>query len=203
MDPESPDIQPEPAVPQLPEPDYGHRRTSKIGRLPKAVRDRLNLLLLDGVAHADIPKQLGEAGAHITENNVNKWATGAFPLWLAEFNRLQETRVKQEVAMDLACPEGGSRIHEATLQLAASSISEMVRKLDLSDFEEMLHADPAKFIPFLTALATISNAELKCERHRLELDQQKAKAEKSHLPQKPPGLSTETRRTMEKELNLM
>src|SRR5712664_3018637 len=104
MDPTPP---PEPTAPQLPEPDYGHRRTSKIGRLPKVLRDRPNLPLLAGAVHADIPKQLGAAGVHITENNVDKWATGAFPLWLAEFNRLQETRVKQEVAMDLACPEGG------------------------------------------------------------------------------------------------
>jgi hypothetical protein len=203
MDPDPAPTLPAPQIPEFPEPDYGRRRASKIGRLPKELRDKLNFLLLDGVPHAEIPNRLGEIAKDITENNVNKWATGAFPLWLAEFHRLQETRIKQEVAMDLACPDGGSKIHEATLQLAANSIAEMVRKLDLADFEEMLHTDPAKFIPFLTALATISNAELKCERHRLDLDERKSKADKSQSPQKPPGLSVETRRTMEKDLNLM
>src|SRR2546425_742677 len=166
------------------------------------VRDKLNVMLLDGVPYAEIIKALGSPAEHITEHNITTWVAAGHKEWLEEQFRLEETRVKQEVAMDLACPEGGSKIHEATLQLAATRLSEMVRKLDYTDFRELLRDDPAKLTPFLAALATISNAELRCERHRLELDERRAKLEKNYHSAKPAGLSTEARQEMEQQLKL-
>ena len=202
MDP-APETRDAAPLPQIPEPDYGRRRTSKIGRLPKLVRDSINLMLLDGVPHAEIPKRLGQVACHITQDNIDKWAVGSYPLWLAEFQHLQETRVQHEVAMDLACQDGDSRIHEATLQLAATSLAQMLRDLDLTDFKELLRDDPAKLIPLLTSLATISNAEIKCERHRLDLEDRRARLQKNQNPDKAAGLRPETRRKMENDLNLM
>jgi len=80
-------------------------------------------MLLDGFPYAEILKELGPIAAHITEHNITTWAAGGYKEWQDEQFRLEETRVKQEVAMDLACPEGGSKIHEATLQLAATRLS--------------------------------------------------------------------------------
>jgi len=184
-------------------PAPAHRRTSKIGRLPKRTRDKINLMLLDGVPYSEILKVLGEQAKGITENNLTRWASAGYQDWLGELRRLDETRVKQEVAMDLACPDGGSKIHEGTLQLAATSLSEMVRKLDYTDFQGLLRDDPAKLIPFLNALAAISNAEIKCERHRIEIEERQARLGSQALPEKTVGLRPQTRQQMEKELNLM
>ena len=104
--------------------------------------------------------------------------------------------------MDLACPDGGSKIHEATLQLAATNISEMVRQLDISDFKELLRDDPAQLIPFLNALARISDAEIRCERHLLEVAERVARLEKDPATTKPAGLSEEARAEMERKLRL-
>lgn len=189
--------------PICPEPDYGRHIKARIGRLPKAIRDKLNVMLLDGVPHAEIPGRLGDAAKELTTDNVDHWAAGAFKLWLAEYNRLQATRAEQETAMDLACPDGGSKIHEATLQLAATRLCGMVRHLDPTDFKELLRDDPAKLIPFLNSLATISNAEIKCERHRIEREAQAAKDSNETTNAKPAGLRPETRKQMESEMNLM
>jgi len=192
----------QPSQDQTPTPAAPTRHRGKVGRLPKALRDRLNVMLLDAVPYAEIIKALGAPAEHITEHNITTWAGGGYKEWLDEQFRLEETRVKQEVAMDLACPEGGSKIHEATLQLAATKLSEMVRNLDCSDFKQMLRDDPAKLTPFLSALATISNAELRCERHRIELDERRAKLERSQTREEPAGLSTEARQEMEQQLKL-
>jgi len=202
MDPENPEpSEPEPAPNTIPTPAL--RRHSKIGRLPKKVRDSLNFMLLDGLPYSEILKILGEHAKGISENNITRWSATGYEDWLRELRRLDETRIKQEVAMDLACPDGGSKIHEATLQLAATRLSEMVRQLDCDDFKDLLRDDPAKLIPFLNALATISNAELKCERHRIELAEREAKLDSTNSSTKTVGLRVETRQQMEKELNLM
>src|SRR5438093_6384813 len=101
-------------------------RRGKVARLPKAVRDRLNVMLLDGVPFGQILETLGEAAKGVTEHNMTTWVAGGYKDWLREQYKLEETRIKQEVAMDLACPDGGSKIHEATLQLAATTLSEMI-----------------------------------------------------------------------------
>ncbi len=179
------------------------RRRSKIGRLPKPVRDKLNFMMLDGLPYHEILQTLGDDAKAITENNLTRWSNTGYKDWLHHFQRLEEVRVQQEVAMDMACPDGGSKIHEATLQLAATKLAEMVRNLDCSDFKDLLRDDPAKLTPFLTALATISNAELRCERHRLELEERLAALRQSTAPQSAPGLKPQTRHKLEKELNLM
>src|SRR5436190_6092087 len=136
---ESPsDPQPQPDPEQAKASGSGRMRTGKVARLPKAVRDKLNIMLLDGFPFADILNTLGEEAKGVTEQNITTWVPGGHKDWLNEQHRLEETRVKQEVAMDLACPDGGSRIHEATLQLAATSLSEMVRKFDPADFQDLL-----------------------------------------------------------------
>jgi hypothetical protein len=198
-----PDPTPPPPPPPCPEPNYGRCIKNAIGRLPKPERDKVNLLLLDGLPHAEIPARLGDLGKNITTDSVDRWAAGGFKLWLAKFNDLQESRAEQETAMDLACTDGGSRIHEATLQLAATRLTGLLRQLDCSDFKELLREDPAKLIPLLNSLATISNAELKCERHRIDLQERASKTAGDCSETKPAGLRPETRKHMENEMNLM
>ena len=183
-------------------PESGRTRTGKVARLPKVIRDKLNIMLLDGVPFGQILTNLGEAALGVTEQNITSWVAGGHKDWLAEQHRLEETRVKQEVAMDLACPDGGSLIHEATLQLAATRLTDMVRAFDYSDFRDLLRTDPDKLIPFLNSLARISEAEIACERHRLLLQDRELKLQKSN-EKKSPGLSPQTRQVMEKDLNLM
>ena len=204
MPPDSPSAQPlQPLPDQLPELGSSHQRTGKIARLPKSIRDRLNFMLLDGVPYAQILSTLGESAKGINENNLTRWSQGGYQDFLKVLLSLAETRVKQEVAMDLACPEGGSRIHEATLQLAAAGLADMLRQFDFSAFGEQLQADPTKLIPFLNSLATISRAELSCERHRFDTEERRARLDTSLVSQKEPGLTTKTRQVLEKDLSLM
>ena len=174
-------------------------RRGKVARLPKAVRDRLNIMLLDGLSFGQIIKELGDHAKGITEKNITSWVAGGYRDWLREQQKLEETRVKQEVAMDLACPDGGTRIHQATLQLAATTLSDLVRKFDYTEFQQLLRDDPAQLIPFLNALARISDAQIKCERQLLET----AHNEPTAQPARAPGLRPETRKLLEKELSLM
>lgn len=198
MNEQDSDTQPEPQPEQAACSDY--RGKGKVARLPKAVRDKLNIMLLDGLTYGEILKALGDAAKGVTERNITSWVQGGYKAWISQQRNLDETRVKQEVAMDLACPEGGSKIHEATLQLAATSLSEMLRELNCSSFQELLRDDPAQLTALLNSLARISDAEIRCERHRLESEAKRAKLDNEPSCEK--GLRPETRQRMEKELNL-
>jgi hypothetical protein len=202
---DAPDTVPETAAPADgatdPRPaEVLRQRRGKVARLRKVLRDKLNVMLLDGFPYAEILTALGEPAKDVTEQNITNWVTGGgYKAWLAEQRNLEETRVKQEVAMDLACPEGGSRIHQATLQLAATNLSQMVRNLDCTDIKELIHEDPKQLTPLLNALARISDAQLRCERHQLDVE---PTTSLDNEPAKEPGLSTEARQEMERQLRL-
>ena len=63
--------------------------------------------------------------------------------------------------------------------------------------------DPAQLTPFINALARISDAEMKCERHLLEMQERNANLHQADPTHKAPGLRPETRQQLEKELNIM
>src|SRR6266576_1871265 len=68
-----------------------HRRNGNVARLPKAVRDQLNEMLLDGVPYRQIIKRLGEHGRSLSVNNISNWKTdGGFDEFLREQQRLKE-----------------------------------------------------------------------------------------------------------------
>src|SRR3954468_18578267 len=68
-------------VPTKPDSD---RRTGKIARLPKPVRDHLNAMLQDGVPYQQIMERLGPHGDALNEQNITNWKKGGYQDWLRE-----------------------------------------------------------------------------------------------------------------------
>ena len=73
-------------------------------RLPTTPSARLRVGQVNRMI-GDLYELLGDPAKHITEHNITTWVPGGYKDWLSEYHRLEETRVKQEVAMDLACPD--------------------------------------------------------------------------------------------------
>src|SRR4051812_31505513 len=107
MPPDEPiDAPPEPAPngaeEKRPKTGSGRTRTGKVARLPKAVRDRLNNMLLDGVTHKQAILNLGEDGKELTDDHISSWKTeGGYSDWLREKQFLDTWRAKWEFAQDL------------------------------------------------------------------------------------------------------
>src|SRR3974390_1253294 len=86
-----------------PNPDLPPRRPrGKIARLPKATRDKLNVMLRDGVKYDEVLARLPEDAKDISPRNISNWHTGpSYQQWLVHQEWLEELRSDQEPAFDL------------------------------------------------------------------------------------------------------
>ena len=76
-----------------------NRRTGKVARLPKDIREIVNRLIEDGCTYLYIIKRLEELGhPGFLEHNISRWRTGGYQSWLQE----QENRcLREEEAREL------------------------------------------------------------------------------------------------------
>src|SRR4051794_11128569 len=98
------------------------RRKGNVARLPKAVRDKINVMIQDGVPYAAIIKQLGDDGKGLCNSNLTRWKDGGYQDWLLEQTWLADTRAKQESAADVSSDFDGTQVNHAALQLGSLHI---------------------------------------------------------------------------------
>ncbi len=187
-----------------------HRNKGKVARLPKKLRDEINQMIDDGLPYGEIIQHLGEAGKDLNEKNISTWKSGGYQHWVQEQQRLGAMRARQEFAIDLVHQNEGATTHQAAFQIAALQLCDLLDDFDPTLLKNKLHDDPETYAlllnaytRLLNAMPRISQADADCERIKTELEAAKAKMEKGKPGDKPPGLSPEARRLIEKELNLM
>ena len=83
-------------------PTKSRRRNGKVARLPKAIRERINQMMADGRVYLHIIAELGEDGKTLNEDSLANWKSGGYAEWLKEQRELEEMRLTQEYAVDLA-----------------------------------------------------------------------------------------------------
>ena len=161
-----------------PTPHSPRRRTGKIAGLPKSSRNKLNQMLEDGLPYATIIKKLGIDGKGLTENNLSDWHHGGFQDWLNERLWLDDMRARHELARSLIRENADCKLHEATLIIAATVVSDLLRNFDPDSLRHTLKDDPLAFIRLLNALSRLSRQGIKCERQRDEDAERKASNER-------------------------
>src|SRR5262245_18670245 len=177
-----------PAPPHLTDPDGPARRSrSKISRLPKTVRDQLNLLILDGIPYAEIPARLGDIAKDINEDNLSTWKTGGHQEWLKEQQRVEDCRISQELTLDLAMERQGIDSFQAPNKIAAALICEALADLGSETFRKAIAANPLNALRMLNTLSRLTVGGLKCERHLADEAERKARLDHSRGPNKKKG----------------
>src|SRR5213593_3593452 len=81
-----------------PQPSY--RPKGKIAWGPKAVRDKINQLLLEGLSYPAILTTLGPDGEGLNVNSIWRYHKGQFRHWLREQYWLAQARIKEEAAAE-------------------------------------------------------------------------------------------------------
>jgi hypothetical protein len=67
------------------------RRNGKVARLPQAVREIINQMLVDNHAYAEIVERLKELGyAGFNEMNIHNWEIGGYREWFVEQEHLAD-----------------------------------------------------------------------------------------------------------------
>lgn len=186
------------------------RRKGKVAGLAHAVRTAINLALRDGATYADAAR-LAPADAGITEKNIENWAkadpttgTSGYLDWLAEQDRLADMQAKREFALEVVRQNEGSTIHEASLQLAASQLYEVVSEFDLDGLKADLRDSPKNYGLVVDALTKLSKGGLEFAKYRDRVAEQKRRIEAELGKAKAPGgLTPDTIERIERELKLL
>jgi hypothetical protein len=129
------------------------RHNGKVARLPKDLRDKINIMLQDGVTYPAILQSLGEPGKGLNVMNLSRWKDTGYKDWLLEQTWLDHTRARQETGAALSTDFDATQLNHAALQLATLQIFETLRDLgpgSLSPSEASREEPPATCGPATT-----------------------------------------------------
>ena len=107
------------------------RHNGKVAHLPKTVRDKINLMIQDGVTYPATIQRLGEEGKGLNVMNLSRWKDTGYQDWLLEQAFIARTRARQETPGELVRDFDATEVNHAALQLATLHIFETLRDLAL------------------------------------------------------------------------
>jgi hypothetical protein len=174
----------------------------KINHLPEPVRESINVMLRDCLPLAEILRQLGDAGKGLNKDNLRRWKKTGYQEWLKEQQRREDAQARTRLLLSGVQDNESSRIHQASQQIAALQVAELLTTFDLAALKQSLQTDGANYVRLLNALPRLSQGGLACERQRIEADERRVKLEKARNPQRP-GISDEALAIAEAKLRLL
>ncbi len=144
----------------------GYRRNGNVARLSKAVRDKVNGWIEDGVTYGEIIERLGEDGKGLDASNLSRWKDGGYQDWLAAQAFVARTRARQETPVELVGEFDATQVNHAALQLGTLHIYEALKELGPGSLNKKLGGDCAAFARLLNALARASKETMQLQKYR-------------------------------------
>jgi len=180
------------------------RRNGKVARLPKVIRDQLNLMIEDGLPYLKIIERLGPEGKEMNEQNLSNWKLGGYQDWLRELQLAQALQAKHELAQNLVLRAAdGNQAGQAVLQVIAANLCEFLVETDPACLRESLLSDADKFTRFVNAMVRLAEGGIKCELHKYRQQDRSAEVTKQKDRVEKPGISDEALRIAEEKLKLL
>jgi len=195
-----------PTIQQSTDSDTPERRNSKIARLPKDLRDKINTMIQDGVPYLQIIDHLGLAVHDINEMNLSRWKNGGYLDWLREMQFAQVIASKYELALSIIKhAHQANEAGQAVLHIIAANLCEFLVETDPVTLRDSLLSDADKFTRFVNSMVRLAEGGVKCAVHQFNHDDRLALAAKAKTktPAEKPGISDESLRLAEEKLNLM
>ena len=159
-------------------------------------------MILDGFTYRQIIEALGDAGKDLSENALSTWRSGGYQDWLEERQRLEVIVRQHEFNIDLARNSDGTESHQAAFEIAALRVCDLLTGFDPAVVRGNLENDPADYATLINSFARLLNSLPRLSQGNLNCRREAAvRQEQSTV--KSPGLSTNTRRKIEKDLKLM
>jgi hypothetical protein len=161
-------------------------RQGKIARLPHALREEVNLRLMDGQTSGVILSWLNAEGqamkvweAHFegmaaSPQNLSEWRSGGYREWIARREKADNLKTLSSFAVDLA--KSGGHIADGAAAILSGHILEALEQsanLAVTGGSDDANADPAAGLAKMaSAVASMQSAAI--ARERLDLDKRKA-----------------------------
>jgi hypothetical protein len=150
-------------------------------------------MLRVGVPYARILERLGEYGKGLNKSNLSRWKKTGYLIWLAEQQRREDAQVQLQLLFDLLSENDNGKIHEATQQIAALRISQVLASFDSAALVQAFQQDPRSFVRLVQTLPTLSRGGMDCERLLVDLAERKQKLEEA---KSPPGSRVPSQETL-------
>jgi hypothetical protein len=145
---------------------FKHRGTGLVARLPKAIRDQLNYMILDGVAYAEIRAKIGQAMEGITDRHIANWKKYGYQDWVVELQRREGLQSMHEDAMDILHQKSGATIQDAGRTIAGAQLYDLLTSFDRDAFADALVKKPELYLRIIGTLARLSEGEAACSHLR-------------------------------------
>jgi hypothetical protein len=144
-----------------------NRGRGKVARLPKAIRDQLNNMILDGVPYPEIIERLGEQAKHLKPDHIHQWKKHGYQNWLVEREWLELISSKAEFSADILAAPDSSGLHEAGLRIAASQMfDQLMRFTAVSPESSEAAGQPEIFARLVNALSRLTREALNFQKYR-------------------------------------
>jgi len=159
-----------------PETSRADRLKGNIARLPKEVRDMINVMIEDGLPHHVLIDELGEAGEGLDPRNLADWVQGRYQDYLKNRQDIEHAKTQMEFATDLLRELGDtdpSLIYRACSVLVAHQMFNAIREYGDEALRDMLGANPANYLRMLNAFCNMTDSTLTLEEHRISLESDK------------------------------
>jgi hypothetical protein len=164
--------------------DTTRRRRGKVAQLPKAIRDKINAMLEDGLTYARIIDQLSNDVSGLTASNLSNWQAGGYQDYLRHRDYADALRDRQEKFLDAATDEP-VKLADAGMQIAATGLCELLDELSRLQSSDEKAAD--RYARIANAMARLARTILTYEQHRRIVAKEKANEVKLRDPNKPFG----------------
>jgi preprotein translocase subunit SecD len=173
-------------------------RKGKIARLPQEIRDRICLLMADGITDVKIAETLNadpavqaklaeyEGGGvkskpEITDGNLSEWRQGGYQDWLGDQSKVRRVRVLAEYAQRMADADGGSAA-AGGVAVAAGRLFERLEGAADEDLEKLIKPLVALRIAETEAIKAGANRKrADLAESQLVLDREKFRRETTKL----------------------
>ena len=192
---------PSPLAPP-PSPEPRHRRNGFVARLPKSTRDQVNQLLLDGVPYSEILLRLGDLLAGITEDHLSTWRAGGYMDWLRQQQHVDTLHASHEMALDLLRDNPGTTLQDASRQVVAAQLCQVLLDFDPACLADQLRDKPKLYMRVINALARLTEGELACGNQRLHEALLKTKLAKDAAPDSSKVITDESLNQAQQKLRL-
>jgi len=168
-----------------------HRRNGTVARLPDAVRNQLNQMLLDGLTYRQIIENLGDNAKDLNEGHISEWKKGGYEDWLRQQERVEDLGATRDAALSLVKEKAGATVQDAARSIASAQMYELLLSFDPRSFAAALPEKPELYFRLVNALARLSEGEAVCSRLRAKATALERELETGQPGQAPGVISAE------------
>ena len=130
--------------------------------------------------------------------HLARWKKTGYRDWLEEQQRRVLICAQQKFALDVLLDKDPTKVHEASVQVAAGMLCQFLADFDPTALKEKFQNDPLNFVRLLNTLPKLSDSGIKSESHRVEIAARRQAVEKAKNPPRL-GLSKEALEIIERE----